>query len=75
MHAYALLYNYTMSVNLYAYASHVAWSFIFLHAYCVFVTFLGSVPVILLYLLLASNVFLILFCTRAQSISQHVDAG
>ena len=61
MHVYALLYGKTVSMNLPIYTSSVAQVVIFVHALCVFLTFLGSVPVILLFLLLASNVILILF--------------
>ena len=61
MHIFALLYDYTMLMNLSVYASCFAQVVIFVHALCVFLTFLGSVPVILLFLLLASNLILKLF--------------
>ena len=59
MHVSALLYDYNMSMNSSVYASCVAQFVIFMYALCVFLIFLGSVPVIL-FLLLASNAVLIL---------------
>ena len=59
MHVNALLYDYTVSVNVSAYASCVMQFVIFVHALYVFLTFLGTVPVIL-FLLLACNIFLTL---------------
>ena len=63
MHVYALLYDYTMSMYLPVYASCVAQLVILVHALYVFLTFLGSMPVIfLLFLLLAPNV--IQYCSN-----------
>ena len=61
MYVYALLYDYTMTVNLSVYAPCVAQFVIIFHALCVFLTFLGSVSVILSLILFAYDVIPILF--------------